>query len=154
MSTQTTAAGVAFVRTPDERFADIPEFAYEPNYVEVDGLRVAYIDEGGSPEGRTILLLHGEPTWSFLYRRMIPTLVAAGHRIIAPDLIGFGRSDKPAQREDYSYQLQVDTIAELVTRLDLRNITMFCQDWGGLVGLRVASENEDRFARIIAANRS
>ena len=153
MSTQTTAAGVAFVRTPDERFADIPEFAYEPNYVEVDGLRVAYIDEGGSPEGRTILLLHGEPTWSFLYRRMIPTLVAAGHRIIAPDLIGFGRSDKPTERSAYTYNGHVSWMKEFLGHFpDVTSFDAFLQDWGGLIGLRVASELPDRFGQLVLAN--
>ncbi len=138
-------------RTPDARFENLADYDYEPNYMEIGGLRVHYID-AGPKDGAPVLLLHGEPSWSYLYRKMSPVITKAGYRAIAPDLIGFGRSDKPAKREDYSYALQVDTIEELVTRLDLNGITMFCQDWGGLVGLRVASQNENRFARIIAAN--
>lgn len=138
-------------RTPDERFENLPGYPFEPNYMDVRGLRVHYVDEGPK-DAEPVLLLHGEPSWSYLYRKMIPIVVEAGYRAIAPDLIGFGKSDKPAKREDYSYQMEVDVMTELVKRLDLKNITLFCQDWGGLVGLRIAAENEERFARIIAAN--
>jgi haloalkane dehalogenase len=144
------------LRTPDERFADLPGFDFEPHYAEVsDGeggrLRVHYLDEGPA-DGETILLLHGEPSWSYLYRKMIPVLTGAGLRAIAPDLVGFGRSDKPADRGDYTYQRHVDWMRELVEVLDLRGVTLFGQDWGGLIGLRLAAENPERFARMVAAN--
>ena len=139
------------LRTPDERFANLPGYQFEPHYVEVDGLRVHYVDEGPSDAG-PVLLLHGEPSWSYLYRTMIPIIAQAGHRAIAPDLIGFGRSDKLVEREDYSYQLHVDVLAGFIEQLDLRNITLFGQDWGGLIGLRIVAEHPDRFARIVAAN--
>jgi haloalkane dehalogenase len=141
------------LRTPDERFADLPDFPYEPRYVEVDGgLRVGYVEDGPA-DGETVLLLHGEPSWSFLYRRMIPVLAAAGLRVVAPDLVGFGRSDKPARQEDYSYARHVAWTAEaLFARLDLRGVTLVGQDWGGLIGLRLVGEHPDRFARVVAAN--
>ena len=139
------------LRTPDERFADLPGFPYAPNYVDVQGLRVHYVDEGPR-EAAPVLLLHGEPSWCYLYRKMIPILVEAGHRAVAPDLIGFGRSDKLPRREQYSYQFHVDIVAGFLGALDLRGITLVCQDWGGLLGLRVAAEHPDRFARIVAAN--
>jgi haloalkane dehalogenase len=144
------------LRTPDERFADLPAYPFSPHYLEVadgDGgeLRVHYVDEG--PAGADpVLLLHGEPSWSFLYRKMIPIVVAAGHRAVAPDLVGFGRSDKPASRTDYTYQRHVDWLRALVVGLDLRDITLVGQDWGGLIGLRLVAEHEDRFARVVAAN--
>ena len=139
------------LRTPDERFASLPGYQFEPHYAEVDGLRVHYVDEG--PSGAApVLLLHGEPSWCYLYRTMIPIIAKAGHRAIAPDLIGVGRSDKLVERKDYSYQLHVDVMAGFIEQLDLRDITLFCQDWGGLIGLRVAAEHPDRFARIVAAN--
>jgi haloalkane dehalogenase len=140
-----------FVRTPDERFEYLPDYPYQSNYFEVMGLRMHYVDEGPS-DSMPVLLLHGEPSWSFLYRKMIPIIAGAGHRVIAPDLVGFGRSDKPTKTEDYSYKLHVDTVTALVDHLDLRGITFFGQDWGGLIGLRVAAENPDRFARIVAGN--
>ncbi len=139
------------LRTPDERFANLPGYAFEPHYVDVAGLRMHYIDEGPS-DAAPVLLLHGEPSWCYLYRKMVPVLTAAGSRAIAPDLIGFGRSDKPAAREDYTYQRHVDWTVALIEALDLREITLVCQDWGGLIGLRVAAEHEERFARIVAAN--
>ena len=139
------------LRTPEARFAGLPDFPFQPHYSEVGGLRIAHIDEGPR-DGPVVLLMHGEPTWSFLYRKMIPVLVSAGCRVIAPDLVGFGRSDKPADRRDYSYQAHVDWIAGLIRALDLRNITLFCQDWGGLIGLRLAAEQGERFARVCAAN--
>jgi haloalkane dehalogenase len=139
------------VRTPDERFANLPGYAFAPHYVEVDGLRVHYVDEGPRA-AHPVLMLHGEPSWSYLYRKMIPIVVAAGHRAIAPDLVGFGRSDKPLQRTDYTYQQHVDWMRGVIEALDLRQITLVCQDWGGLIGLRLAAEHADRFARVVAAN--
>jgi haloalkane dehalogenase len=140
-----------YLRTPEDRFVNLPGYSFAPHYVEVDGLRLHYIDEG--PQGAApVLLLHGEPSWCYLYRKMVPILAAAGHRVIAPDLIGFGRSDKPIWREDYSYQRHVDWIAAFVRTLDLEQVTLFGQDWGGLIGLRVLTGDSDRFARVVVAN--
>ena len=139
------------LRTPDERFANLPGYGFAPHYADVNGMRMHYIYEG-PPDAPPVLLLHGEPSWCYLYRKMIPIITAAGYRAVAPDFAGFGRSDKPAQIEDYSYQLHVDMLTALIGQLDLRNATLVCQDWGGLIGLRVAMENPDRFARIVAAN--
>jgi haloalkane dehalogenase len=139
------------LRTPDERFEKLPGYDFEPHYVGVNGLRVHYLDEGPA-DAAPVLLLHGEPSWCYLYRKMVPVLTAAGLRAVAPDFIGFGRSDKPASRDDYTYQLHVDVMAAFVGQLGLRDITLVCQDWGGLIGLRVAAEHEERFARIVAAN--
>ena len=139
------------LRTPDERFANLPDYPFAPHYAEVDGVRIHYVDEGPA-HAAPLLLMHGEPSWSYLYRKMIPILVGAGHRVVAPDLVGFGRSDKPAAGADYTYQRHVDWMTGLLTTLDLREATLFGQDWGGLIGLRMAAENEERFARIIAAN--
>lgn len=140
-----------FLRTPDERFANLPGYPFAPHYVDVDGLRAHYVDEGPRAQG-AVLMLHGEPSWSFLYRKLIPIVVAAGHRVVAPDLIGFGRSDKPTRREDYTYQQHIDWLRGTIERLDLREITLVCQDWGGLLGLRLVGEHPDRFARVVAAN--
>ena len=139
------------LRTPDERFANLPGYDFEPHYVEVDGLRMHYIDEGPA-DAAPVLLLHGEPSWCYLYRKMIPINTAAGHRAIAPDLIGFGRSDKPAAKEDYTFQRHVDWMTSFVQQLDLNDMTYFGQDWGALIGLRVAAENPDRYARIVIGN--
>jgi haloalkane dehalogenase len=145
------------VRTPDDRFVDLPDFPFEPHYVEVpdgDGgsLRVHYLDEGPA-NGPVVLLMHGEPSWSFLYRRMIPVLVGEGLRCVAPDLVGFGRSDKPTERSDYTYARHVEWMrAALFDGLDLHGITLVGQDWGGLIGLRLVAEHPDRFARVVAAN--
>jgi haloalkane dehalogenase len=139
------------LRTPDERFANLPDYPFAPHYVDVGGVRIHYVDEGPA-DAAPVLLMHGEPSWSFLYRKMIPILASAGHRVIAPDLVGFGRSDKPVAREDYTYQRHMDWMTGLLTTLDLRDATLFGQDWGGLIGLRMAAENESRFARIIASN--
>jgi haloalkane dehalogenase len=139
------------LRTPDERFENIVDFPYEPSYADVLGLRMSYIDTGPA-DAQPVLLMHGEPSWSFLYRKMIPIITAAGHRVIAPDLVGFGRSDKPTRTEDYTYKLHVDTVAALVEHLDLGGVTFFGQDWGGSVGLRVVAEDEERFARVVVAN--
>lgn len=139
------------LRTPDAQFENLKDFPFNPNYIDVDGLRMHYIDEGES-DGELVLMLHGEPDWSYLYRKMIPVVVNAGFRVIAPDLIGFGRSDKPANLEDYSYQKHMDWMKAFIEQLDLQNITLVCQDWGGLLGLRLAAENQERFKRIAAAN--
>lgn len=138
-------------RTPDSRFENLRDYPWEPNYEQIGDYRVHYLDEGPR-DADPVLLLHGEPTWSYLYRKMIPVLTAAGHRVIAPDLVGFGRSDKPADEDDYSYQLQIDTMLELVRRLDLRDATFFGQDWGGLIGLRVVAAAPERFARVAVSN--
>lgn len=136
------------LRTPEDRFLDLPGFPYEPKYVEVEGLRMAYIDEG---EGDPILMLHGEPTWSYLYRHMIPPMSKAG-RVIAPDLIGFGRSDKPVAANAYSYKAHARWVRKFIEALDLKNAMMVCQDWGGSLGLRVLSEIPERFSRLVATN--
>ena len=146
------------LRTPDERFADLPGYPFEPRYVEVDdgdggALRMHFVDEGPA-DGEAVLLLHGEPTWSYLYRRMIPVLVDAGLRPVALDLVGFGRSDKPASRDDYTYQAHVDWTWEAVEAIGLDAITLVGQDWGGLIGLRLVGEHPERFARVVAANTS
>ncbi len=139
------------LRTPDERFEGLPGYDFAPNYVQFRDARMHYVDEPGD-SGETVLMLHGEPSWSFLYRKMIPVVTAAGHRVVAPDLIGFGRSDKYPDREDYSYKMHVDSIVNIIESLDLQNITLMCQDWGGLIGLRVAAEHPNRFSRIVASN--
>lgn len=145
------------LRTPDDRFEGLPDFPFTPRYARVDDteggpLRVHYIDEG-PPGGEVVLLLHGEPSWSFLYRTMIPVLVDAGLRCIAPDLVGFGRSDKPAQRSDYTFARHVEWMREaLFDHLDLQGVTLVGQDWGSLVGLRLVGEHPERFARVVIAN--
>lgn len=139
------------LRTPDERFVDLPGYDFVPNYIDVDGLRMHYVDAGPA-DGDVVLLLHGEPSWSYLYRKMIPPLAAAGLRVIAPDLVGFGKSDKPVSQNDYSYARHVAWMRQFIEALDLRDITLFCQDWGSLIGLRVAAENEQRFARVALGN--
>jgi haloalkane dehalogenase len=145
------------LRTPDDRFDGLEGFPFAPHYAEIpdlDGgsLRVHHLDEGPA-DGEVVLLLHGEPSWCYLYRKMIPVLVDAGYRCIAPDLVGFGRSDKPAARADYTYARHVEWMRALVVDvLDLRGITVVCQDWGGLIGLRLVAEHVDRFARVVAAN--
>ncbi|MDT8991688.1 haloalkane dehalogenase [Curvibacter sp. APW13] len=139
------------LRTPLSRFAAIPDFPYEPKYVEVGALRIATIDEGPR-DAPPVLLMHGEPTWSYLYRKMIPALVAAGHRVIAPDLVGFGRSDKPTRTQDYSYSHHVAWMCAWMQAVDLQHATLFCQDWGSLLGLRMATHAPERFDRIVLAN--
>lgn len=140
------------LRTPDERFADLPEFPYEPRYAEVDGVRMAWVEHGPA-DGEPVLLLHGEPSWSFLYRTVVPVLADAGLRAIAPDLVGFGRSDKPAAAADHSYARHVAWVRALAFDvLDLRGATLVGQDWGGLIGLRLVAEHPDRFARVVVAN--
>lgn len=139
------------LRTPDDRFATLEDYPFAPKYVEVQGLRMHYVDEGPR-HGPVVLLLHGEPTWSYLYRKMIPPLVAAGFRAIAPDLIGFGRSDKLERVDDYSYGSHVAWLAGFIATLDPHGITVFAQDWGGLLGLRIIAEHPDRFARVVISN--
>ncbi|MFK7913530.1 MAG: haloalkane dehalogenase [Pseudomonadales bacterium] len=144
------------LRTPDHCFENLPGYSFEPNYqlvpdTEGGELRVHYLDEGPR-DGPVVLCMHGQPSWSYLYRKMIPLFTARGYRTIAPDLVGFGRSDKPSERENYTYANHVSWITALVSALDLQEITLVCQDWGGLIGLRVATENSERFARILVAN--
>jgi haloalkane dehalogenase len=147
---------VRVLRTPEERFTKLPGFDFEPRFVEVaDGdttLRVHYVDEGPR-NGEIVLLLHGEPSWSFLYRKVIPVLVGAGLRAVAPDLVGFGRSDKPSERNDYSYARHVEWMrSALLDGLGLTDVTLVGQDWGGLIGLRLVAEHPDRFSRVVVAN--
>lgn len=144
------------IRTPDTQFNDLSGYDFAPNYLDVtaaDGtaLRIHYLDEGPA-DGETILCLHGQPSWSYLYRKMIPILTDAGYRVIAPDLVGFGRSDKLTRMEDYTYQAHVDWMSEWLTGLDLNALTLMCQDWGGLIGLRVAAKHPERFTRLVIAN--
>ena len=145
------------LRTPDDRFAHLPDYPFEPHYAEIpDGeggtLRVHHVDEG-APDAPVVLLLHGEPSWSYLYRHMIPVLVGAGLRAVAPDLVGFGRYDKPAVRTDYTYARHVQWLSSHVfEELDLHDITLVCQDWGGLLGLRLVAAQPDRFSAVVAAN--
>ena len=142
---------MAALRTPESRVTNLPDYDFDAHYTDVDGLRMHYVDEGPR-DGAIMLLLHGEPSWSYLYRHMIPPLADAGFRVIAPDLIGFGKSDKPVRKSDYSYARHVDWMRRFIEALGLTNITLYCQDWGSLIGLRVAAENEGRFARIALGN--
>ena len=146
-----TSAGVAFVRTPEARFVDLKDFPYKAHYFEVDGLRLAYEDEGPR-DGQVILMLHGQPDWSYLYRKMIPPLSAAGYRCIALNLMGFGRSDKPVDGSIHTYEQQVAWVKAFIKGTDLHDINLFCQDWGGLIGLCIVGDEPDLFARVIAAN--
>ncbi len=140
------------VRTPDTRFENLPDFPFEPHYVTLrDGLRMHHVDEGPREAG-PVLMLHGEPSWSYLYRFMIPVFVDAGMRAVAPDLVGFGRSDKPTSIGDYSYQQHMDWLTEWLEAVDLQGVTLVCQDWGSLLGLRLAAEHPERFSRIVVAN--
>jgi len=136
------------LRTSDEQFKNLPDFPYEPHYVEIDGVRVHYVDAG---QGETILCLHGEPSWSFLYRKMIPPL-SERHRVIAMDFIGFGRSDKFRDSKDYSFKMHKDTLKSFIEVLDLTGITLVVQDWGGLIGLTAATEIPERIARLVIMN--
>jgi len=144
------------LRTPDDRFVDLPGFDFRPNYLHVpDGeggeLRVHHVDEGQA-SAPPVLLLHGEPSWCYLYRKMIGPIVDAGFRAVAPDLVGFGRSDKPASQNDYTYQRHVDWMRAVLDQLDLTRITLVCQDWGGLIGLRLVADQPERFDRVVVAN--
>ena len=140
----------AALRTPDERFASLPGFAYAPHYLDWNGLRTHYVDEGAGE--RVALCLHGEPTWSYLYRRMIPPLAAAGYRVVVPDLIGFGRSDKPAEDETYTFDFHRRFLLDFIDRLGLERITLAVQDWGGLLGLTLPMEMPARFERLLVMN--
>jgi haloalkane dehalogenase len=140
---------VEVYRTPDERFSDLPDYEFEPHYADVDGLRLHYLDEG---EGDPIVCFHGEPTWSFLYRKMIPPLAAGGHRVIAPDYAGFGRSDKPTDRSWYTYDRHVELMTALLEQLEVEDATVVVQDWGGPIGLRWATENPKRAHRLVIMN--
>jgi haloalkane dehalogenase len=140
---------VEVFRTPDERFEGLPGYDFEPHYSEVDGLRMHHLDEG---DGQPIVCFHGEPTWSYLYRKMIPPLTGAGRRVIAPDFVGFGRSDKPTERDWYTYERHVEYVSEQLGRLDLHDVTAVVHDWGGPIGLRWAVENDERVARIVILN--
>ena len=145
-----------YKRTPDERFADLADYPFTPNYLQVsDGeggeLRVHYLDEGPA-EGAIVLLMHGQPAWSYLYRFMIPPLVAAGFRVVAPDLIGFGRSDKPTRQEDYTYARHISWMSEWLLALDLNQVALFCQDWGSLIGLRMVAAYPERFSHVVLSN--
>jgi haloalkane dehalogenase len=147
---------VEIVRTPDERFQNLKDYPFEPNYITVSGpgdaqLRIHYVDEG-SRDAEPVLLMHGEPSWSYLYRKMIPIITHAGYRAIAPDLVGFGRSDKPAGQEDYTYKRHVGWMQAWLNQLDLQGISLVCQDWGGLIGLRLVAADPHRFARVVTAN--
>ena len=139
-------------RTPDDRFAELPGWPYAPKYVEIaDGLRVHYVDEGAVGD-QLVLMLHGEPTWAYLYRKMIGPAVAAGFRVVVPDLVGFGRSDKPLDRDDYSYAAQVAWMRQWIEALDLKGMILACQDWGSLIGLRLVAEMPERFAGVALSN--
>ncbi|MGA1342854.1 MAG: haloalkane dehalogenase [Hyphomonas sp.] len=144
------------LRTPEARFANLFEYDFAPHYLEISGpdgapMRMHYLDEG-PPGGEPVLCLHGQPSWSYLYRRMIPRLTAAGYRVLAPDLIGFGRSDKPAAMQDYTYSGHVGWLNDWLAKLDVSGLTLVCQDWGGLIGLRVAADQIGRFRRLVVAN--
>jgi haloalkane dehalogenase len=147
----TADTGVKYVRTPDARFANLPGFPFEAHYAMVEGLRMHYVDEGPR-EGPVVLMLHGQPSWSYLYRKMIPPLAEAGFRTIAVDHIGMGRSDKPIELGFHTFEKHVERLKTFIATLGLEEITLFCQDWGGLMGLRTAGDHPDWFARIIAAN--
>lgn len=144
------------LRTPDERFQNLPGFPFSPHYVDdlaaYGGIRVHYLDEGPSAAQQVFLCLHGQPTWSYLYRKMIPVFVAAGHRAVAPDFIGFGRSDKPSEEAAYTFTFHREMLLRFIERLDLRNITLVCQDWGGLLGLTLPMEMPARFTRLLIMN--
>ncbi|MBI5116330.1 haloalkane dehalogenase [Candidatus Poribacteria bacterium] len=139
------------IRTPEERFKNLPGYNFAPHYVEINGCRVHYVDEGPAGAREVVLCLHGEPSWSFLYRKMIPIL-AKKYRVVAPDFIGFGKSDKYTEMSEYSFQMHRDTLVSFIEALKLNDITLVCQDWGGLVGLRVASEMPEKFARLVIMN--
>ncbi|MGB0998372.1 MAG: haloalkane dehalogenase [Pseudomonadales bacterium] len=147
----TTADGRKFVRTPDEAFNNLPDFPYQPNYVEIDGLRMHYVDEGPR-EGQVVLLLHGQPDWSYLYRKMIPLLIEAGHRVIAPDMIGMGRSDKPINIHTHTIYAHAEWWKSMIDALALTDITLFAQDWGGFTSLMVAAQHPEYFRRVMISN--
>ena len=145
------------LRTPDSQFDNLQDYPYKPNYLTINdrtddsALRIHYIDEG-NPTAQAVLMLHGEPSWSYLYRKMVAPFVDAGYRVIAPDLPGFGKSDKPAKRTDYSYARHLAWLQDWLRALDLENIILICQDWGGLLGLRLVADEPERFARVVTTN--
>lgn len=147
---------IEVLRTPEERFSLLPAFPYTPNYAEdlegYESLRMAYIDEGDKTAEYTFLCLHGEPSWSYLYRKMIPVFTNAGHRVIAPDLFGFGRSDKPVDESSYNFEFHRNSLIRLIEKLDLKNIVLVCQDWGGFLGLTIPMDMQDRFKKLIVMN--
>jgi haloalkane dehalogenase len=151
-----SATDQAVMRTPDERFSDLPGYPYAPHYIEdlhgFEGLRMHYLDEGPRQSVPVFLCLHGQPTWSYLYRRMIPLFVGAGARVVAPDLFGFGRSDKPADDDWYTFSRHRNALQELVRALDLSNVTLVCQDWGGILGLTLPMDDPQRFSRLLVMN--
>jgi len=145
-----------FLRTPEERFQNLDGFPYQPHYQEIDDgdggqLRMHYIDEGPK-DGELVFCVHGQPVWSYSFRKMIPPLVAAGYRVIAPDIVGFGRSDKPSERSDYTFASHVQWMHDFVRRMDLNNINLVCQDWGGPITLRIVAADPDRFSRVVISN--
>ena len=146
-----TESGIRFVRTPDRRFENLPGYPFPPNYVMIDGLRLHYVDEGPK-DGEVVLMIHGQPSWSYLYRKMIPVFADAGYRAIAVDLIGMGRSDKPVELGIHTYEQHIKWIKAFIHVLKLENITLFCQDWGGLIGLRMVGDEPQLFSRVVAAN--
>lgn len=147
---------VEALRTPDSRFAGLPGYGFEPHYLEdladFDGLRLHYLDEGPRDAAQTFLCLHGQPTWSYLYRKMLPVFTGAGHRVLAPDLFGFGRSDKPIDDQVYTFSFHRQTLVRFIERLDLSNLTLACQDWGGLLGLTLPMDMPGRFTRLLVMN--
>jgi haloalkane dehalogenase len=147
---------VQVLRTPDDRFVNLPDWSFAPRYTDVRQgdtvLRVAHVDEGPRDAKNVVLCMHGEPSWSYLYRKMLPVFTGAGHRVIAPDLVGFGRSDKPGATNDYTYERHVDWMSQWLTGNDLRHLTLVCQDWGGLIGLRLLTAFPERFDRLVVAN--
>ena len=143
--------GIPFVRTPEERFSNLPGYAFEPHYLSIDGLRMHYVDEG-PPDGRVVLMLHGQPSWSYLYRKMVPPLARAGFRTIAVDHIGMGRSDKPIELGFHTFEKHVERLKRFIALMDLKEIILFCQDWGDLMGLRVVGDRPEQFSRVVAAN--
>jgi pimeloyl-ACP methyl ester carboxylesterase len=151
VTVHTTDEGIEFVRTPDDQFQRLPDFAYKPLFVEVDGLRMHYIDEGPK-DGELVLLLHGQPTWAYLYRKMIPPIIQGGYRVIAVDHIGMGRSDKPIDIGIHTFEKHVAWHKQFIKSMGFKDITLFCQDWGSLIGLRVAGDQPDLFSRLIVAN--
>lgn len=140
------------VRTPEDRFKKLPNYPFSPNYYELEsGMRMHYLDEGPR-DGKVILMMHGEPSWSYLYRYMVPVCAAAGHRVLVPDLIGFGKSDKPVNMEDYTYARHVAWVSEWLASLKVKQVTLVCQDWGSMIGLRMVGENPDGFAAVVVGN--
>ena len=139
------------LRTPDDRFANLPDYPFDPHYTQVGGIRIHHV-EAGSVTAPPVLMLHGEPSWSYLYRHMLPVIAAAGYRAVAPDLVGFGKSDKPAKRRDYTYQRHVEWMARWMEISGLHNVTLVCQDWGSLIGLRLVALDPERFDRVVVAN--